>query len=64
MHPFLAGQLADQRVAGQQAEAAQHRRAAAAAVGRHVAVRRRAGWLLIQAGLRLVLSPAERGPAA
>jgi hypothetical protein len=61
MHPFQVGQVAQHRLAGLREEAAGRRRAAAAAPGRRVLIRHRAGWLLIHVGLRLAVGSA--GPA-
>jgi hypothetical protein len=58
MHPQQLGVLASQRVAEHRAAVAELR-IAAAARGRRRPIRSRAGWALIQLGLRLVLQPAE-----
>lgn len=59
MHPFLVGQIANQRIADLHQEAAERRRAATAAPGRRILIRHRAGWILIHVGLRLVVSSAD-----
>jgi hypothetical protein len=60
MHPFQAGQVADQHGADLRAQAIRRRRAAAAlSARRHVPVRHRAGWALIHLGLRLAASSAD-----
>src|SRR6202042_1905562 len=46
MHPFLIGQVANQRMAGLREAAAERRRAAAAAPRPRVLIRHRAGWIL------------------
>jgi hypothetical protein len=58
MHPFQVGQVAQHRIAGLHEKAARRRRAATAAPGRRVLIRHRAGWILVQVGLRLAISSA------
>jgi hypothetical protein len=57
MHPQLLDQLAQQHVTEMRRSAARHRAAAAAApAARRATIRNRAGWTLVQIGLRLASS--------
>ncbi|HEY2287000.1 MAG TPA: hypothetical protein VGH88_14790 [Streptosporangiaceae bacterium] len=62
MHPFQAGQLADQRIADWRSQAAERRRLAAAAAPA-TPIRQWLGWILIQAGLRLAVSSVGAWPS-
>lgn len=55
MHPQLLDQLAQQHITEMRRSAAR-RRAAAAPAARRATIRNRAGWTLVQIGLRLASS--------
>jgi hypothetical protein len=56
MHPQLLDQLAQQHVTEMRRSAARRRAAAAAPAARRATIRNRAGWTLVQIGLRLASS--------
>jgi hypothetical protein len=58
MHPYLLGQAADQHISDMR-RSAEERRIADAAASRHATIRNRAGWTLVQIGLRLAASSAD-----
>jgi hypothetical protein len=57
MHPYLLSQVAHEHIADLRRSAAN--RTTANAVGRGRNIRSRAGWTLVQVGLRLAASSAD-----
>jgi hypothetical protein len=59
MHPHLLSQITQQHIDDRRRAAAERGPAAAPGTGPAAAIRRRAGWALVQVGLRLAIRSAD-----